>query len=416
LKIIECEIAFGMGKLPSQPAIHHVSKRLRADTELGCSKVINTASRSLVKKFKTVRPNLDAACVNRDGPSASGTGLRRRNRISSGRAAILLFLPSALLIAFPGAAHAATPPPATEALQRLRDQDALLAALAWRLTTANAALCDQLMPGTGVVLHARNQYPDALAAPAEALFGFAGPLAIETIVPGSPAALGGLLANDGVLAAGSLEPTAADGDARPDTLVRDRFEDRLVALPPAVPLTWRVLRGGVVRDVLVTPQPACRARFEIVPGTSLTARNTGQLVQLSARYFERLSPDELAVVIAHELAHSVLGHRRRLVAAGVSKGLLAEFGRNGRLNRQVEREADRLSVHLLRNAGYDPALAPWFWKAHGKELGGGLLRSRVHDSPAARVRLLRAEIAAIPAEAALPYLPPLLALRDQPLK
>jgi predicted Zn-dependent protease len=120
----------------------------------------------------------------------------------------------------------------------------------------------------------------------------------------------------------------------------------------------------------------------------------------------------LAVIVAHELAHSVLAHRRRLAAAGVSKGLLAEFGRNGRLNRQVEREADRLSVHLLRNAGYDPQLAPTFWDKRGRQLGS----SGIHDSPKQRARLMRDEIATIPSDAPRPFLPPMLTLRDQPLK
>lgn len=351
-----------------------------------------------MKKFKSLCPNLGATCLNHDGLSRGlfqflGAGL--------------------LLLALPSAGLAAQPPvPVESQLKALRNYDNLLAALAFRLTTTNAALCNQTMPATGALLHSRNQYPASLDAPVMALFGFPSALAVEGVVAGSPAAAAGLTANDGVLGVGAVVPPTADGDGKPDTLVRDAFEDQLVMLPPDAPQIWRLWRNGAEQTVTLAPIPACRARFEIVPGNSLDARNDGRLIQLSARYFASFSPDELAVLVAHELAHTVLAHRRRLAAAGVSKGLLAEFGRSGRLNRQVEREADRLSVHLLRNAGYDPALAPMFWERHGKAIGSG----GIHDSPKKRAQLLRWEIAAIPVGARLPYLPPMLVLRDQPLK
>jgi hypothetical protein len=368
-----------------------------------------------VKKFKKVPANLDASCVNRDGLSvialqtvAIGVSMRR---FRPGRA----FLAGLLLLQADLAGAAESPFPLDSALRHLRDQDALLAGIVSRLSTANAALCDRQMPSSGAVLHAANQYSPALEQPVKTLFGFEAPLSVELVLPASPAAAAGLRANDGVLSVAGIAPTAEDGDGKPDTRVRDGFENRLIELPPAAPQVWRIRRGGRDLELVVTPQPACPVRFEIVPGNTLTARNDGVLVQLSARYFERLRADEVAVVVAHELAHGVLAHRRRLVAAGVSKGLLAEFGRNGRLNRAVEREADRLSVHLLRNAGYDPASAPQFWDRHGGELGGGILRSRVHDSPRDRAALMRLEIAAIPPGAPIPFLPPLLAARDQPL-
>lgn len=351
-----------------------------------------------MNKFKSLCPNLGASCVNRDG-------LSRRVAIS---VAIGL-----LIATTPVPAFAAPPPvPLETQLKALRDYDILLGTLALRLATANAALCDQTMPATGVILHARSQYPPAIDGPVNAVFGFASPLAIEGVVIDSPAARAGLLANDGLLAVGLLVPLALDSDGKPDPQMRYAFEDQLVLLPPAAAQVWRVRRGVAELTITVAPIPACRTRFEIIPGGSLTARNDGRLIQLSSRYFSSFSADELAVVVAHELAHSVLAHRRRLAAAGVSKGLLAEFGRSGRLNRAVEREADRLSVYLLHNAGYDPQLAPRFWDQHGKQLGSG----GVHDSPKRRAQLLRAEIAAIPAAAPLPYLPPMLALRDQPFK
>ena len=53
-----------------------------------------------------------------------------------------------------------------------------------------------------------------------------------------------------------------------------------------------------------------------------------------------------------------------------------------------------MSVHLLASAGYDPAIAPAFWRSKlGKRAGGGLLRSGTYPSPGGRARLIEAEIA-----------------------
>lgn len=148
----------------------------------------------------------------------------------------------------------------------------------------------------------------------------------------------------------------------------------------------------------------------------MTASADGTIVQIGSRFFERYTDDEVAVVVAHELAHNILRHRARLDEAKISRGMLSELGRNGRLIRRTEDEADLLGLHLLRNAGYDPASAPRFWRAHGGDIDGGLFRSRTHASSKARAQALEAEIANLPADAGKPYRPPVLATRDQPLR
>ena len=329
------------------------------------------------------------------------------------RTALLILLVTA---AAPGSGRAASAPPAPVAqLQALQELDARLASVATQLVASNAALCRDLMPVTGLSLHARNQYPDALAGPVAVVFGFPTPLAVSAVVLGGPADRAGIRANDGVLAVGELVPPAADADGKPDTLVRDGFEAALALRPAEAPMVWRIRRSEQVLERILTPLPGCRARFEVVPGQALIARNDGQLIQLSGGYVASLSRESLAVIVAHELAHSVLLHRERLVAAGVSKGLLAEFGRHGRLNRQVEREADRLTVYLLHNAGFDSGSAVQFWEGPEGKRGGGLLRSRTHDSAGTRAKLLRAEIAAMP-PGPLPVVPIWLKDRLRPLQ
>src|SRR5262249_45044869 len=145
--------------------------------------------------------------------------------------------------------------------------------------------------------------------------------------------------------------------------------------PGTLPLT--IARDGAERGVALPVAAGCRALVEIRSEDGLNARSDGRVIQVDYGLAAAASDDELAVVFAHELGHLVLEHRRRLDAAGVEKGFFGEFGRNQRLNRQVEVEADRISAHLLSNAGYDPAIAPAFWRSSlGRRASGGLLHSQ----------------------------------------
>ncbi len=133
---------------------------------------------------------------------------------------------------------------------------------------------------------------------------------------------------------------------------------------------------------------------EILTTNERRARSDGRVLQISYGLASELDDSELAVVVAHELAHVVLEHRRRLSEAGVVGGLLGEFGRNRRLTRTVETEADRLSAHLLANAGYDPAIAASFWLSDaGRLVSRGILRSRAYPSRRSRAELIEEEIA-----------------------
>jgi len=265
-------------------------------------------------------------------------------------------------------------------------QDLRLATVAERMLGANDAVCRQHMPLTGMILHSRDQYSAVTAGDAFAN----GRVAVEAVVPDAAAARAGITAGDGL---------AAIGTVRTDTMVRDGEaplrDTAFAALAGSTgPLALMLVRGGEERAVSIAAPPGCRALVEIRSSDSLNARSDGRVIQVNYGLAAQATDDELAVIFAHELGHLVLEHRRRLTEAGVKKGFFGEFGRNRRLNRQVEEEADRMSVHLLANAGYDPAIAPAFWRSKlGKRAGGGLFRSGTYPSPSARAQLVEQEIA-----------------------
>ncbi len=287
--------------------------------------------------------------------------------------------------------------------------DLRLAQVAERLQAANVGLCRQHMPLTGLILFSADQYgrPDPVR--------FAdGPLAVAQVLPGSPAHAAGVLPNDAIVAIDG-QPVAALEPEEGHPL-RDAAHAALADHGPGNPLVLGLRRAGQDLTATITPPPGCRALVEVVAGQDGIARSDGRVIQVSWRYVAQWSDDELAAIVAHELAHSVLEHRRRLEAAGVDGGLLGEFGRNRRLRRQVEAEADLLSVHLLANAGYDPQLAPRFWLSEaGQRMDAGILRSGAYAAPRPRAAAMEAEIAAHLQGKPLPSRAEhLLAERDEP--
>lgn len=300
-------------------------------------------------------------------------------------------------------------------LERLRAVDGRLAGIAHRLTVANAPLCRDLSPRPGWAIHALGQYDPKLRDDARAVFGFDMPVAVEAVVSDGPAARAGVRANDAIVAVGGTAVAVTAPGPRGEATTRDAAATILNRQPVDRPLALELSRGGVRTRIDVAAPPGCPGMFEVLTDKPMAASADGSIVQIGVRFLERYPDAEAAVVIAHELAHNILRHRTRLNQAGVRRGLLRELGRNGRLHRKVESQADLLGVHLLRNAGYDPAGAARFWREHGGELDGGLFRSRTHPSSRARADAIAAEIAALPADAPTPYVPPILAERDRPL-
>ncbi len=294
----------------------------------------------------------------------------------------------------------------------LLGQDVRLAVVAERLMGANRALCRRLMPATGMLIHSRDQYRSDTGD-----YFANGPVAISGVVAESPAA-SELRAGDGLVAVGRTRVADLRADPETGAPLRDAVFAVLADQPVDAPLAVTITRGGTERVVTLPARPACRALVEIAAGNGLNARSDGRVIQISYGLAAAASDAELAVTFAHELAHVVLEHRRRLEEAGVVKGFFGELGRNQQYNRQVEVEAVRLSVHLLANAGYDPAIAPGFWRSSlGRRAGRGVLRSSTYPSPEARAQLVEREVAEYLAGGAAPTWPGhLLARRDAPFE
>lgn len=104
----------------------------------------------------------------------------------------------------------------------------------------------------------------------------------------------------------------------------------------------------------------------------------------------KLSDDEIAIVMGHEIAHALREHARERIAktqlTQLGVGLLGQFVGQGRyadafniggnlltlkFSRQDESDADVVGLDLAARAGYDPRAGISLWQKMSKAGGGG---------------------------------------------
>lgn len=305
----------------------------------------------------------------------------------------LLSIISLVVLALPVRAQADDDSALFEAFRAV---DMRLATAGYRLSTANATLCDRQEPGHGIQIHTLDQYAPGLRPAVAAHFGFSGAVAVEGVVAGSPAERAGIRPDDTIVGFGGITiAPQADGPASTERLVA--FWNAVAALPPTAPIRVDLLRKGAALSLTVQPVPACRTRYELAITPDLEASANGDMVRIGSGYYDRFDAELVAVVIAHELAHNILRHRERLKAVGAEFGLLSGFGRNADFFRQAELQADTLAVHLLARAGYPADLASRFRQHPVAKARSGAFQLRSHPHWKDRLKVALAEEARIAA-------------------
>jgi hypothetical protein len=305
----------------------------------------------------------------------------------------------ALLVPQPLLARSVQPPDGlAQQLTTLQASDARVSAVAFRLSAANAELCPvtRILPGFNV--HQIGQYAPEARPAAVSAFGLGRFPVILTIAPRSHAEAAGLRVGDSVTALAGVDTRTFFPPPGRKAAYQgiQRFEAALEAALDSGPVELAVTGPAGSRRVQLIGDRGCASRVQVVPSTSIKGSADGTYVQISSRLVEFVrDDDELALVIAHEMAHNVLQHRARLRKQGVPGGLLRSFGKNASKVRSTEAEADYYALYMIARAGFDPAKAPAFWGRLGNKMGLGLFSSPTHPGWSSRAEAARLAIAEI---------------------
>lgn len=271
------------------------------------------------------------------------------------------------------------------AIARYQDADQRLQDVGWQLARANAPYCPRVVPSIGLQLQDMASY----GAPgiARAALGLSRDFAVETAARGSPAALSGaFVRNREIARLQGFDPNQWPAGAAMEWQRLVHAHDHIEAmLTEHNGITIAFADGGEAR---IQPVEVCATRFELM-GDGRKAVADGKRVVIGIGFPAFAYPEEqvFAALVAHELAHNVLGH----------DAWLDRNGRKARQVRRIEREADRLVPWLLANAGYDPAAAVTFMTRWGSQHDAGLKLRSSHEGWDERAEAMAAELPAVSA-------------------
>ncbi|HEY7809935.1 MAG TPA: M48 family metallopeptidase [Allosphingosinicella sp.] len=309
-----------------------------------------------------------------------------------------------LLLAVAPPAGGQTPAAAAESAgpaSTLRRDDARVGAVTYRLARQGAPLCREPYPLTGLLYHHLAEYELKDRALMVSRFGLDRGPGILTVLPDTPAAKAGLLAGDTLLSVNrrtfpSPKGIAAEPKRKVWRPMLEASEAMLEVALKSGPANLTVLRGGAELALTLDSEPGCIGRIRLARSNQMNAFSLrGYVVMTTAMLAYVRNDDELAVVIGHELSHSILGHE------GVrdEEGLLAGLGIKPNAIWRREEAADRLGLRLMAAAGYNLDSAIPFWKRYLGKYDWFPQVFRSHPSRGAREKIAREEIAAIRAGA-----------------
>lgn len=271
-----------------------------------------------------------------------------------------------------------------EAIAQYQSYDQILQDVGWKLVRANAEFCDRVIPSIGLQLQDLASYGSPEIA--RRALNLSGDFAVQTAARGSPAAHSGdFYANREIAKVADIDPNQWEIEGRFDWQRLARTHDYIDAVLSQNGSVAIGFADGATAEVKSVP--VCATRFELMgEGKKAVADGSRVVIGIEFPAFQ-YEEAEFAGLVAHELAHNLLGHT-------------AWLDRNRRKRRHVrmtEREADRLIPWLLANAGYDPRGGRRFFEKWGPGNDGWIFRARTHDGWDERVEFIETEIPKIEA-------------------
>jgi hypothetical protein len=276
-------------------------------------------------------------------------------------------------------------------LPRLAADDARVAAVAYRLSVANASLCDDTAPQAGMVVHSLLQYSRRLRPAVRRSFHIDDRPAVLAVAPQSPAARAGLAPDDALVSIDGQAVPHAQSDAAQSYADVEHTLAMLDAALRSGPARIEAQRGDRLFDVVLGPVTGCAYDAQVMPSGALNASADGRHVFIDSGLVEyAASDDDLALVLGHELAHDVLHHRALLDRRGFARQAIGNLGPSRESLLAVERQADYVGLYLTARAGYDITGAGDFWRRLARERGDPWYDHWGHPSALARARALEA--------------------------
>lgn len=221
----------------------------------------------------------------------------------------------------------------------------------------------------------------------------------------SPAEHAGLKYGDILISADGKDfPSGKNARDRWNKTYQDAVKDGKAALV--------VMRGGGLMTIHITPVKVCAYNSIVAQNDSVNAYADGENIHITTGMIRFTDTDqELALVVAHELAHNAMRHidkqtQNRLggaIAEGLISGLACAYGgvcglRTGladaagrAFSQEFEAEADYVGLYIMARAGMEIEGAANFWRRMAAENPASIATNHTATHPSSPERFLAME-------------------------
>ncbi len=262
------------------------------------------------------------------------------------------------------------------ALARRLERQTRILRLSFPLLVAAEDLCpDNRKAALGLRFSNSNGIEEKYRHTAIRDLGLGEALQVIQVVPDSPAAQAGVRVGD-TLVALNQQPFQVGAKAAAS------LPALLASLQAGEPAPLTLARNGQTLTVEITPVSSCDYPILIAADDRVNAVSDGRRIILNQGLLRFASDDrDLALVIAHELAHNVINHVPKIIANALQGTLLdllalgygipspgaftlaaAQFRRQS-----FETEADYLALYLLARTGQPLSGSADFWRRVASE-------------------------------------------------
>ncbi|WP_026942684.1 M48 family metalloprotease [Hellea balneolensis] len=233
----------------------------------------------------------------------------------------------------------------------------------------NVALCPKTKRDIGISVHTLSDYQPNLQPFAEVLLGASDRLSVRTVRNGSPAYKSGVQQGDMIVGIeGAYMPGGFTVQRFFKAATQNAFKREKVAL--------NIKRGEKRLTVEVKPETVCDYPANVFFNQRANGHTDGQQIIITSELMKTVPDDvNLALIIAHEMAHAIEGHQRK--------------------SKTLELKADRMALVLMTRAGFDIDRAITYWKDAAHPHTEFQKSSKTHPSIAERYENFRQEQARI---------------------
>lgn len=255
----------------------------------------------------------------------------------------------------------------SDILTQYQQLNTRLETVAARLQISNAPLCAKTVRDPGYTVHTLSDYPAQLQQVAKGFLNVDSGLSVRTVREGSSAQIAGLLPGDRLV--------GLNGQRLPSGLTQLKFYETAAKTAYAANsarLTIARPQDGTadVPDVMsftLAPQTICGYPAHVVFDEYVNGHTDGRAVWITSELMRTVDDDvNLALIVAHEMAHAMAGH--------------VELDPTNEERKRLELTADSMGLVMLARAGFDIDRAIEYWTRADNPQRMSQSRSETHPT------------------------------------